>query len=117
LDVHELRWASEAERTRFEQDNATLIDDVGAETVEQAWMAGPAGGQWRKVGTPPAPGRPADEEQLIPMWRLPPRAQDCGAAKTRSLWFGLVPTYSADHWTDEHGAIQTKLDDSAIYQL
>ncbi len=51
------------------------------------------------------------------MWRLPPRAEDCEAAKTRSLWVGLIPTYAADHWTDPAGHVQTKLDDHAIYQL
>lgn len=47
------------------------------------------------------------------MWRLPPRAGDCAAARTRSLWFGLVPTYSAD--TDQHA--EPKLDDHAVYGL
>jgi len=51
------------------------------------------------------------------MWRLPPRPEDCAAAQTRSLWFGLVPTYSAEHWTDDQKVLQTKLDEHAIYQL
>lgn len=117
LDVDELWWAKEAERIRFEEDNAALIDNVDAHTEEQAWMVGSAGGQWRKVGTSPATGRPPDEEERLPMWRLPPRAEDCDAARTRSLWFGLVPTYAADHWTDEKNEIQPKLDNRAIFQL
>jgi hypothetical protein len=118
LDAHEVWWASEANRLQFEEDNAALFDDVEAHTEEQAWMVGPAGGQWRLVGSPPAPGRPPkDAEEHLPMWRLPPRTDVCDAANTRSLWFGLVPTYAADHWTDENGKIQPKLDDHAIYQL
>jgi len=118
LDVHELWWGTEADRVRFEQDHSLLLDQVEAQTTEQAWMVGAAGGQWRALGVPPAPDRPQDDrEEELPMWRLPPRADDCDAARTRSLWFGLVPTYSADHWTDERGTIQPKLDNSAIYQL
>ena len=52
------------------------------------------------------------------MWRLPPRPGLRRPTRTRSLWFGLVPTYSADHWTDEpDGTVQPKLDDRAIYEL
>jgi hypothetical protein len=33
------------------------------------------------------------------------------------LWFGLVPTYSSEHWTDPDGVLQPKLDDTEIYEL
>lgn len=47
------------------------------------------------------------------MWRLPPRAQDCAAARTRSLWFGLVPTYSAGIGVNG----LPKLDDQMTYEI
>ena len=47
------------------------------------------------------------------MWPLPPRAEDCAAARTRSLWFGVVPTYSAE--VDEIGL--PKLDDRSVYRI
>ena len=38
------------------------------------------------------------------MWRLPPaEVDDCEAAHTRSLWFGVIPTFSPDHWVDAKG--------------
>lgn len=80
-------------------------------------MAGPAGGQWRAAGSEPPPGAPPDAEEPIPMWRLPAPQDACEAAGTRSLWFGLVPTYSSEHWTDEDGKLQLKLDDRTVYQL
>jgi hypothetical protein len=115
-DIRDLWWASEAERIRFEQDNAALFDKVQAHTEEQAWTAGPDGSRW-VVAPAPGSGELAEKEEAFPMWRLPPRDSDCAAAKTRSLWFGLVPTYSADHWTGSDGKIAPKLDDHAIYQV
>jgi hypothetical protein len=103
---------------------------------EEAWMVGPGGNaRWRRVeadGT--APRRPIDptkpdgpelHEEELPMWRLPAPEGSCEEARTRSLWFGVVPTGSADHAdvledpgpprrTDK-GA--PKLDESSIYQL
>jgi hypothetical protein len=48
------------------------------------------------------------------MWQLPARPDDCAPAQTRSLWFGIVPTFSAD--TDAATA-RPKLDDRSIYRL
>jgi len=117
LDVGDLWWADEAHRVQFELDNAGLVKEVQADTGEQAWMVDAAGGRWRTVGEAPDPTRPRETEEQLPMWRLPPRPEDCAAAQTRSLWFGLVPTYSAEHWTDDQKVLQTKLDEHAIYQL
>lgn len=116
-DVRDLWWADAAWRRRFEEDNAELLTEVTAHTDAQAWMVGAAGGQWRTVDTPPAAGRPPDSEQEFPMWRLPPCDDDCDAARTRSLWFGVIPTLSADHWTTPQGAVEPKLDDHGIYEL
>jgi hypothetical protein len=116
LDVRDIWTASESRRL-FEEQNADLLALVEADTTDQAWMVGPAGGQWRPVGQPPTGGRPPDTEEEFPMWRLPARPEDCDAARTRSLWFGLVPTYSADHWVDACGRARPKLDDRSIYQL
>ncbi|MER5728116.1 hypothetical protein ABT084_07110 [Streptomyces sp. NPDC002138] len=103
-------------RTRFEGDNRELLDQVGLEAHTEAWMAGPAGGQWRPLGAAAPPGRPADREQEFPMWRLPPRSGDCPdrpPPPARSLWFGLVPVSSGDH--DDLGA--PKLDAQSVYEL
>jgi len=116
-DLRDLWWADAAWRRRFEEDNAELFAEVTAHTDNQAWMVGAAGGQWRTVDTPPGLGRPPDSEQEFPMWRLPPRDDDCDAARTRSLWFGVIPTFSADHWTTPEGKVEQKLDDHAIYEL
>ncbi|MGH3479827.1 MAG: hypothetical protein ACRDQD_23690 [Nocardioidaceae bacterium] len=118
-DVRDLWWADCAERRRFEEDNADLMAAVTARIEDQAWMVGPDGGEWRAVGTPPAPGRRPDAEEELPMWRIPASAQDCAAARTRSLWFGLVPTYSKDiaRPVDKRDRGKPKLDDHAIYEI
>jgi len=117
MDLPDIWWADAAWRRRFEEDNAKLFAEVTGSTDDQAWMVGTAGGQWRTATTPPAKGRPPDSEQEFPMWRLPPRKEDCEAARTRSLWFGVIPTFSADHWTTDETKIEPKLDDHAIYQM
>jgi hypothetical protein len=47
------------------------------------------------------------------MWQLPPRERDCAPARSRSLWFGVVPTHSAD--SDERG--RPRLDDRTVYRV
>jgi hypothetical protein len=115
-DIRDLWWADAARRRRFEEDNKDLFAEVAAHTDVQSWMVGPTGGEWRTVDTAPGPGRPPDVEQDFPMWRLPAREEDCEAARTRSLWFGVVPTFSADHWTHD-GKTEPKLDDHATYEM
>ncbi|MEW2416042.1 hypothetical protein AB0953_20300 [Streptomyces sp. NPDC046866] len=115
-EARDVLWASLAHRRAFEAENRDLIDRVAVTTETQAWMVGPAGGQWRKVGDPPPAGRPADREQELPMWRLPARSGDCPREPPpaeRSLWFGVVPTSSGEH--DDRGA--PKLDDRSVYEL
>ncbi|MEU2393276.1 hypothetical protein [Streptomyces sp. NPDC007369] len=115
-EVRDVLWADLAHRAAFEDANRALIDQVGLETEVQAWMEGPAGGAWRRVGAPPPAGRPPDREQELPMWRLPARSGDCPQGPQppgRSLWFGVVPTCSGDH--DDRGA--PKLDDRSVYEL
>ena len=112
-DVEQVLWADLADRRKFEDDHSELLSEVEARTEEQAWIPGPAGGQWLTVDTPPAVDPSHGDEQQFPMWRLPPRKKDCAAAQTRSLWFGLVPTYSADSEPDGG----PKLDDHGIYEL
>ena len=116
-DVRDVFWADMAARQRFEEDNADLLATVTAHTDIQAWMVGDAGGQWRGLGEAPPAARPPDAEEEFPMWRIPPNPDDCDAAQTRSLWFGTVPTYSADHWVDEKGEVAPKLDDHGVYEL
>ena len=60
-----------------------------------------------------APPALADGELELPMWQLPPREQDCAAARTRSLWFGVIPTHSAD--IDERGL--PRLDNRTVYRV
>ncbi len=53
----------------------------------------------------------------MPMWRVP--REPCDKDGTRSLWFGMVPTYSADHWNDptrSNRSVQ-KFDERAIYEI
>lgn len=116
-DVRDLWWADVARRRQFEQDHEELLRRVDGHAEAQAWMVGAAGGQWRAVDTPPAAGRPDDAEEELPMWRIPPGPADCEAARTRSLWFGVIPTYSAEHWIDAGGRTRTKLDEHAIYEI
>jgi hypothetical protein len=53
------------------------------------------------------------QEQELTMWRVPASAGGCPAAATRSLWFGVVPTYSAE-FDPQH---QPKLDEHTTYVL
>ena len=55
----------------------------------------------------------ADGELELPMWQLPPREEDCAAARTRSLWFGVIPTHSAD--VDERSL--PRLDNRTLYRV
>ena len=112
-DVRDLWWADQAWRRRFAQDNAGSLEQLQADTEEQGWFVGPDGAaDWRAVDDPD----PALVEETYPMWRLPPRDDDCAAARTRSTWFGLVPTYSADHSVGD-GTPRPKLDSQAIYEI
>ena len=111
-DVRDLWWADKAWRDRFAKDNQQLLEQVEATTEDEGWFVGPSGGEWLELDDADS----QQQEQRLPMWRLPRRPEDCDAAATRSTWFGIIPTYSGEH--SVHGSkIQAKLDDRAIYQL
>lgn len=109
-DLSDLLWADRAQRRRFETDNARMLDAMNVFHATDAWRVGPAGGRWRAYDDPSVAG---EVEEELPMWRLPPRPDDCAPARTRSLWFGVVPTYSAE--MDPSGEL--KLDDRGIYEI
>jgi len=115
LDVGDLLFAHEAERDRFELDHGPLIEALGATHEEWGWVPGHGGG-WREAPAGPAGALPIPDEEQLPMFRLPPRP-GCDPDRTRSLWCGLVPTYSSDHWTDKAGDVRPKLDDRSIYEM
>jgi hypothetical protein len=113
-DLPDVLWADVAARREFEVTHADQLAGLTVDSATEAWMTGPAGGRWRTVDAPPCEDDDENEHELeLPMWRLPPRAGDCPAARTRSLWFGLVPTYSGD--MDRDGT--PRLDDRAIYEI
>ncbi len=66
----------------------------GAGLVHRTGRHRAGGGRWTT-------STPTCSEETFPMWRLPARPDDCAAARTRSTWFGLVPTYSSDHSVGE----------------
>jgi hypothetical protein len=112
-DVRDLWWADQAWRRRFAEDNAEQLDQLDVHTDEQGWFVGTDGtADWRPVDDVD----PELVEQTLPMWRLPARDEDCAAARTRSTWFGLVPTYSGEHATRDKTP-RPKYDTQAIYQI
>ncbi len=117
-DVTDVWWGGAEHHEEVARKHPGLLADVHVEVEEQAWRtAAPGGPAWGSVEAEPEPGTPPDDEERIPMWRLPPQPGACEAAGTRSLWFGLVPTYSGEHWTDPTAGIQPKLDEHVIYHL
>jgi hypothetical protein len=115
-DIDDLWFADAAARERFVLDNGDLLSAVSAEVSEEGWLVDATTGKGRWA---PLHERTAtEEEETHPMWRLPDEAAGCDAAKSRSLWFGVVPTYSGEHWfPDPKGRPQPKLDEHAIYQI
>jgi hypothetical protein len=112
-DLDDVVWGQQATGHQFSQADLALLQQIRPRRVVEGWVVTSAGrGSWRTVAMGDQPAL-LDGEQEQPMWPLPPRAQDCAAARTRSLWFGVVPTYSAD--VDEIGL--PKLDDRSIYRI
>jgi hypothetical protein len=115
-DREDLWWGDELARQRFEEDKKDLLHAVTAHTSNQIWLTNPktGKGRWADLNAKPGDG---EIEQTIPMWRLPP--EQCDPDGTRSLWFGLVPTYSADHWNDPTQSNHSvpKFDERAIYEI
>ena len=115
LDLPEVFWADAAAKQCFEEDNARLLSKVHSHTDVQAWITGGASKSWRSADGKLAEG---ESEESFRMWRLPPaEVDDCEAAHSRSLWFGIIPTFSPDHWVDAKGKTAPKLDDHAVYEL
>lgn len=113
-DLRDTWFADRAWRARVTEDNSELIDQVAVTTVKQGWIA-PKG---ELAGWRPVPNLTlAEHEETIPMWRLPGREDECDRAQTRSTWFGLVPTSSADHHVDADGSSRPRYDDSAIFEI
>lgn len=118
-DSPDLLAADQAWQQQFAEDNGDLIAAVQAEHQVQAWLVNGTGGVWRDLGAESPAGEAPRTEEEWPMWRLPSTAAGCEEATSRSLWFGVVPTYSAEHWVGP-GADQpvlSKLDDHEVYEL
>ena len=112
-DVRDLWWADHAWRARFEEDHRQLFDQLHVHNPTEGWVTGqPGTASWATI----TDAAPAANEETFPMFRLPPRDEDCDAARTRSMWFGVIPTYSGDHYV-RGGAPAPKLDDRAIYEI
>jgi hypothetical protein len=112
-DLDDLVWGQQASDHQFSATQLRLLKQIRPQRTVEAWVVTSAGhGNWHEVGAGEQPALLAGEQEL-PMWRLPPRAEDCQAARTRSLWFGVVPTYSSD----VDGSGRPKLDDRSIYRL
>jgi hypothetical protein len=128
-DVRDVWWADVAWRRQFMADHADDLAAIESATDLQQWLVTPVGkGRWRTVDDPfdPILTDQDEQEETIPMWRLPVREIDatsgCDGPETRSLWFGLVPTFSDEHWlAPQPGGKpplpEPKLDDHAIYQI
>lgn len=111
-------------------ETCVLPDGLASAVRTEGWFVGRAGHRrWRDLAQPIPEGLDLREE-TYPMWRLPAPEGACEAAGTRSLWFGLVPTYTgetADAFDDptppgvppaardDKGA--PKLDEYAVYEI
>jgi hypothetical protein len=99
-----------AELAAFEAKHVTLLERIGIKQELQGWFVDDGTAAWRPVPTDPDDPLPPGEEEL-PMWRIPEEAARCQPARTRSVWFGVLPTYSGEF--DGDGA--PKLDDHTTY--
>lgn len=97
---------------RFRADHGDLIEEVGLTRTVQGWFVENGRGSWRPL---PEEWEDLEEtgEEEYRMWALPTSAAGCEAARSRSLWFGVVPTYSGD--LDSTGLPQ--LDDRSTYEI
>src|SRR5689334_5459558 len=100
-DLEDMVSAGQAAQIQLTPQQHALLAHVRPRRVVEAWVPGRSGtGRWQQVDDH-APPALADGELELPMWELPPRDEDCAAARARSLWFGVLPTHSAD--VDDRG--------------
>ena len=115
----------------FRAKYAVQFRQLIIERVLEGWYVRQGVGGWAPVPADQAPDDPwavparddlareasaatsEAQEQELSMWRVPTSASGCPAAATRSLWFGVVPTYSAE-FDPQH---QPKLDEHTTYVL
>ena len=83
----------------------------GAGGILEGWVAGPDKvGRWRNVKE--RPGKLVEATfPLHPLVPTPAALEHLG--ENRAIWFGTVPTSSADH--DHHGA--ARFDDRSVYEI
>jgi len=117
-DSEDLWSADHLARERFVEGHKDLLEAVNVQTFRQAWLVDSktGTGRWASLD---AERSDTETEQTMPMWRLP--ADPCDADWTRSMWFGVVPTYSSEHWTEtlsqQAKSSLPKLDERAIYEI
>ncbi|MGW6129723.1 hypothetical protein ACWFNE_06835 [Cellulomonas sp. NPDC055163] len=144
-DVRDVWWADQASkawRQQFAKDHAEELQLLELRTDRQQWIVPKRGvapkpgkrGRWRTLGDAlDAVDDAVEEEETFPMWRLPVRGKDQRAANgldcdddpsgplSRSLWFGVVPTFSDEHWSAPRDggktALEPKLDHASIYEV
>jgi hypothetical protein len=112
-DLDDVVAAARAAQVQLSAEQLVLLARIAPRQVTEGWVAGPGrSGHWQQVDDDAPPVLLAGELEL-PMWQLPPRDEDCTPARTRSLWFGVVPTHGSD--LDERGL--PRLDDRTIYRI
>lgn len=127
-DVRDVWWAGDvAWRRQFIKDHADDLSAIDTRTEHQQWLTtSPGHGRWHTIDDPNDPVLAGEHEEMFTMWRLPVRERDagkgCEGPETRSLWFGVVPTFSGEHWLaprpgGKPPGLEAKLDDHAIYQI
>ena len=75
-DVDQVLYARLAHRRQLQEKHLESLAGLGVSLEVEGWMVGSAGGNWRRLGSPPPPGT-VEAEQELPMWRIPPRPEDC----------------------------------------
>lgn len=121
-DSPELYLAEHAWKQQFAEDHDQQLAAVNVAYETDAWMVNEDGGLWRPLDAAPPPAERERHEEELPMWRLPDSAALCEAGRSRSVWFGVVPTFSAEHWVGpsdpkQDNPVLAKLDDREIYEL
>jgi hypothetical protein len=112
-DVDDVLWVERTEQRAFTAAQLTQLAAIQPELVVEAWTLDAAGrGGWTRIEDAADPEL-APGEREFSMWRLPASAEDCAAARTRSLWFGIVPASSGD--PDADG--RAMLDDRSSYRI